>query len=169
MMSHWHPTLQDTRYKDEPLAWYNTQVQGRPERGECAVVERSHLHTTHRESFTPTTDKLQSLHQPEGHSRPWAIAGELREARFILRNPSQHRPRTLLWRHCFSVDGNWLQPTWTQLWLQLDKHLWPTLGPRHDRQPLSARAPSQDHPCVGTVGEDVMGSTPSDPCLAGAK
>lgn len=28
----------------------------------------------------------------EGHSRPWAVAGELWEARFILGNPGQHLP-----------------------------------------------------------------------------
>lgn len=39
----------------------------------------------------------------EGHSRPWATAGELWEARFILENPSRHLPWTLSWKHCFSV------------------------------------------------------------------
>ena len=59
-MPHWHPTLQDPRYKEETPAWYhNTQVQG-----ETRERMHSHPHTTHRESFTLTTDKLQSWCQP---------------------------------------------------------------------------------------------------------
>lgn len=53
------------------------------------------------------SDQLQTTCSPdtslEGHSRPWATAGELWEARFILENPSRHLPWTLSWKHCFSV------------------------------------------------------------------
>lgn len=169
-MSHWHPTLQDPRYEDEPLTWYHTtQVQDSPENGECAIVERSHPHTTHRESFTPTTDKLQSWRQP---GRTFKTLGRSRRVMGSQVYPRKPRPApamNVIMETLLFCDGNWLQSTRTQLWLQWGRHLWPTLGPRCDRQPLSAKAPSQDHPCVGTVGEGVVGRAPPSPCMAGAK
>lgn len=132
----------------------------------CGVESPSHnsqqvLHTKHRQTAV--------LCQPGKMFKTLGYSRRVMGSQVYPRKPKPAPPLKVIMETLLFCNGNQLQSTWTQLWLQWGRHLWPTLGPRCDMQPLSAKVPSRDHPCVGTTVEGAMGITPSGPCVAGAK
>lgn len=141
------PCFTHTRYEDEPLTWYhNTKVQ---------AAQRT-VNVQSRSGVTLTPLPGSPSHQPQTNHgpvasqerlpRPWGTAGESWEDMFIPGNPSQQLPQMLSWKHCFSLmETNSSGPNCGCNRVNTCGQCW---GQDVTVQPLSATAPSQDHPWV---------------------